>query len=364
MESRRPRPRRRPHRQRFLLLAVAGQLPAAAALLVAGGAWPLLLVPAAVLTWAFLTAFRTPWSLETRNRAHRALGVIPFLAWWVACVWFVLLAPIAFLLSLLSPAAWPLTATACAALGAASVWRRPRVVRIELAFPELPPALDGLTVVQLSDLHCGDFVPEEVVRDWVRRANRLEPDVVAVTGDLVASGTGHVAAVARALGGLRARRGVYASMGNHDYFGAGEPLVRALEASGLTVLRNAGVPAGDGLVVAGVDDTWTGRADVARALARRGDFTLLLAHDPELFPRAAALGADLTLSGHTHAGQLAVPWLVSRWNLARAVYRYSHGIYRDGARVLYVNAGLGFTGPPVRVGARGEITHITLRRAA
>jgi uncharacterized protein len=119
------------------------------------------------------------------------------------------------------------------------------------------------------------------------------------------------------------------------------------------------------LTVAGIDDTWTGRADLDKTLARAGerDFTLLLAHDPEVFPRAAALGADLTLSGHTHAGQLAVPFFVSRWNLARLVYRFSHGVYRQGEKALYVNAGLGFTGPPVRIGARGEITHITLVRA-
>jgi uncharacterized protein len=368
MSLRGARPRRaaRPHQRRIRILAIAGQLPAAAALFVAGGAWPLLLVPAALLTWSFFAAFRTPWSIQPASRAHLRLGVIPFFAWWVACAWFAVLAPAALLGAMLSPAAWPLTAAACVGLGLASVSRRPRVARVELSFPELPPALDGLTIVQLSDLHCGPFVSEEVVRSWVRRANRLEADLVAVTGDLIASGTSHVPAVARALGGLKARRGVFASMGNHDYFGSGEPLVRALEAEGLTVLRNQAHTFADGLVVAGADDTWTGRADLARTLARGGarDFTLLLAHDPELFPQAAALGADLTLSGHTHAGQLAVPFFVSRWNLARLVYRYSHGVYRLGDRVLYVNAGLGFTGPPVRIGARGEITHITLRARA
>jgi len=344
------------------MVIVGGQLPAAAALVIAGGPWPLLLIPAAVLTWSFLRALGSPWRLEPASRAHLRFGIMPFLVWWVACVWFVVLAPVALLGARLSPLAWPLTAAMCLALGAVSVWRRPRVARVELEFAELPAALDGLTIVQLSDLHCGPFVPESVVESWVRRANRLGADLVAVTGDLVASGTSHVAAVARALGGLRAARGVYASMGNHDYFGAGEPLVHALEAEGITVLRNASRPAGDGLVVAGVDDTWTRRDDVDAALERPGEFTLLLAHDPELFPRAAALGADLTLSGHTHAGQLAVPFFVSRWNLARAVYRFSHGLYRVGASVLYVNAGLGFTGPPVRIGARGEITHFTIRR--
>jgi predicted MPP superfamily phosphohydrolase len=351
--------RRARHRPRVRALAVGVQLPAAVALIVAGGAWPLVLAPAAALTWSFLASFRTPWSIEPSR------AVVPFLAWWVACAWFVLLLPAALLASLVSPLAWPLTAAACLALGALSVWKRPVVARVELSFRELPPALDGLTVVQLSDLHCGAFASEEVVRSWVRRANALGADLVAITGDLIASGTSHVAAVARALGELRAPRGVFASMGNHDYFGTGEPLVRALEDEGITVLRNRVLLLEDGLWVAGVDDTWTGRADLPRTLSRAGerDFTLLLAHDPELFPRAAALGADLTLSGHTHAGQLAVPFFVSRWNLAKLVHRFSHGVYRIGERALYVSAGLGFTGPPVRVGARGEIVHVTLRAA-
>src|SRR5688572_21758264 len=175
------RARRGSYRRRIAVLAVAGQLPAAIALLVAGGPWPLLLVPAAVLTGSFLLAFRTPWSIEPRSRAHLTLGIMPFLVWWVACAWFVLLAPAALLAARFSPLAWPLTAAACLALGSASVWRRPRVARLELAFPDLPPALDGMTIVQLSDLHCGAYAPEAVVRSWVRRANRLGADLVAVT---------------------------------------------------------------------------------------------------------------------------------------------------------------------------------------
>src|SRR5262249_37137931 len=137
----------------------------------------------------------------------------------------------------------------------------------------------------------------------------------------------------------------------------------ALAPHGLTVLRNAAFAARPGLVVAGVDDTWSGRADLARALGRAPEgFVVLLAHDPALFPAAAERDVPLTLSGHTHGGQLAFPFLRQRWNLGRVVHRFSLGIYRRGRACLHVSPGLATSGPPVRVGVRPEITLIRLRR--
>jgi predicted MPP superfamily phosphohydrolase len=241
--------------------------------------------------------------------------------------------------------------------------RAPHVASHGVEIDGLPAALDGLKVVQLTDLHCGPFVSEERVDGWVARANELDADVVALTGDFVAWGGRYVKAVARALGKLRARRGVFACMGNHDYFGggAGDRLVSALEAQGIEVLRNRSRALGDGLVVAGVDDAWTRRADLARALAGIDGWPLLLCHDPALFPRIARAGVPLTLSGHTHAGQFAVPF-VAQLNLAALITRYTAGFYREGASVLYVSSGLGTTGPPLRIGTRAEIVHLTLRR--
>jgi predicted MPP superfamily phosphohydrolase len=206
------------------------------------------------------------------------------------------------------------------------------------------------------------------VRRWVDRLNALKPDLVAVTGDLITSGDAFIDEVADALAGLRARDGVFACMGNHDYFGDAPRLVEALSAGGLAVLRNAGCVierAGARLFVAGVDDTWTGQADVARAVADRPPdaHTILLAHDPNLFPEAARLGVTLTLSGHTHGGQLAIPGLSRRFNLARIMTRFSSGLYRAGSSLLYVNRGSGTTGPPIRLGTRPEIALITLRCA-
>jgi predicted MPP superfamily phosphohydrolase len=157
-------------------------------------------------------------------------------------------------------------------------------------------------------------------------------------------------------------------MGNHDYFTDGEGMVRALEGAGLTVLRNRGVDIqrDDGVLhVAGVDDTWTRRADVSRALAARrpGTPVVMLAHDPELFAAAVDHGVDLTLAGHTHGGQLGVPLFARKLNLARLLTPLTSGFYRVGKATLYVNRGLGTTGPPVRLGVAPEIALFTLRRA-
>jgi hypothetical protein len=171
--------------------------------------------------------------------------------------------------------------------------------------------------------------------------------------------------VARALGGFVARDGVFACMGNHDYFTSAD-LAAALEGSGITVLRNRGVTIDGKLHVAGVDDTWTHRDDLPQALASRPAelFTLLLAHDPNLFPQAVEAGVDLTLSGHTHGGQLAVPWLAHRLSLARVITPFAAGLYRIGRSLLYVNVGAGTTGPPVRLGARAELTLLVLKKGA
>jgi uncharacterized protein len=239
---------------------------------------------------------------------------------------------------------------------------RPRVAEIDLTFPTFPAGLGSLRVAQLSDLHCGAFASERRVDSWVDQANELAPDLTVLTGDYVAWGPHYARPVTRALGRLRARLGVVACMGNHDYFGAGEALVRGFAEHGVPLLRNAARVVAPGFAVAAVDDRWSRRAHLGRALAGvpGGAFTLLLAHDPAQFPEIAAAGVPLTLSGHTHAGQLAVPGRPA-WNFAALAMRYTHGIYREGASALYVNSGLGTTGPPIRVGTRAEIALLTLR---
>jgi len=353
-------------------VSVGIQIPLVAALGTLTGHWlPFVLAPAA-LTIAFLSSMfggRSVWGEPSPVQLYGVLW--PFFAWWTVALLFALLAPVLLGLahfSSLTRDVALILGVALATLGAAgAVWQRPRLRTRDIHIVGLPEAFEGFRVAQISDLHCGPFASGARVAGWVSQVNRLRPDLIAVTGDLIANGEKFVPVVAAELGKLRAPSGVFASMGNHDYFTDGEALATAIEEAGLTMLRNRGVEVshGDGRIfVAGVDDTWTRRQDFDRALADRpaGMPTLLLAHDPALFPEAAARGVDLTLSGHTHGGQLALPFFARKLNLARLITRFTTGFYRVGDASLYVNRGLGTTGPPVRVGVRPEIGLLTLRR--
>jgi hypothetical protein len=243
-----------------------------------------------------------------------------------------------------------------------------RVRTLEISVPGLGAAFDGYRIAQLSDLHIGGLGPRRHAERWVARANALDVDLVALTGDYVTSGTAFHHDIASALTGLRARDGVVAVMGNHDYFGDGEPMMSLLRAGGVTVLCNEQrtISRGDDrLMIVGVDDTYTRRADITRALAEHEDGlpVVALAHDPQLFRALARRGVALVLSGHTHWGQLALPFAAERVNVSRLSYRYHAGLYTSGASTLYVHPGLGTTGPPVRLGAAPEITVLLLRCA-
>lgn len=355
-------------------IAVGIQIPLISALGQLTGHGGLIAAGASALTIGFILSMVGPRSVWGEPGRLRLYGILwPFFFWWTVALLFALILPFALGLEQLSSLAHHTVLAVglgVAAVGAAGgFWPRPRILEHDVALDQLPEAFEGLRIAQISDLHCGPFADGARVTEWVDAVNRLEPDLIAVTGDLIASGSQFVPVVAAALGRLRAPCGVFASMGNHDYFTDGEALATALEQAGLTVLRNRGVSVWRGearLYVAGVDDTWTRRHDVPRALADRpagGSVpALLLAHDPALFPEAAEHGVDLTLSGHTHGGQLAIPFLARRLNLARVMTRFTNGFYRDGRSTLYVNRGLGTTGPPVRIGVRPEITILTLRR--
>ena len=244
-----------------------------------------------------------------------------------------------------------------------------RVVERDLRVPGLDARLDGLRIAQLSDLHVGTLTPKSWAMAWVRAANGRAPDLAVVTGDMVTSGTHYHADIAEALGALRAKLGVFVSMGNHDYFGEGEPLVSLLREGGVSVLRNEGriiERGGASLWLAAVDDRWTRRDDLALALRGRpeGVPTVLLAHDPEGFDQAADAGVEVVLSGHTHGGQIAVPFLYRRLSPARIAHRYNVEFYRRGRSTLFVHPGLGTTGPPIRIGVAPEVTILVLRAAA
>lgn len=245
-------------------------------------------------------------------------------------------------------------------------WVRVRTIDVPIA--GLGPRFDGYRIAHLSDLHIGSHSPRARGERWAKRVNRLDVDLVALTGDYVTSGDEFHRDIAAVLSNMRARDGVVAVMGNHDYFGSGEGLVRLLREGGVEVLRNEWrllEREGDRMTLAGVDDTWTRRADVGRSLRGRdpGIPVIALAHDPSLFPKLAREGAALVLSGHTHWGQIAAPFLAARYNISRLSYRYHADLYREGDSTLYIHPGLGTTGPPIRIGSPPEITILRLCRA-
>lgn len=243
-----------------------------------------------------------------------------------------------------------------------------RVRHVDVALPHLPEAFEGYRIAHLSDLHLGAHCPAERARRWVRTVNEAEVDLVALTGDFVTSGVRFHETIADVLGELRAKDGVFAVMGNHDYYGDGEPLMSLLRAQGVSLLRNEStrIERGDEhIVVTGVEDRYTRRDDIDKALVglAPGMPIVALAHDPRHFDPLADGGAGLVLSGHTHWGQLAIPFAVLSLNLARLSYRYHAGRYARGDATLLISPGLGTTGPPLRLGAPPEITIIHLRAA-
>lgn len=266
------------------------------------------------------------------------------------------------------PDLWALAAYAAAAVvlgwGAFVTPFRLRVRRIDLVVPGLPQRFEGYRIAHLSDLHVGSFTSPETVARWVERVRRVEVDLTVVTGDLVTSGVRFHGVIADLLGRLRGTDGVLVVAGNHDYFGEGRPLFGELRRRGVQVLQNEVrviERGGDRLIVAGMDDGWTGRGDLDMALrGRPPGVTVLLAHDPAVFDEIEGRDVSLVLSGHTHGGQLAVPGLARWLNLTRGSHRYQLGVYRRGGCTLVVSGGMGCTGLPIRVGVVPEVLILQL----
>jgi len=241
---------------------------------------------------------------------------------------------------------------------------RPRLERVNLRFPGLPQAFDGLCIGQLSDLHLGHRFAAENTRWAVAQIMAEAPDLIALTGDLV-SYTRNIADLPDLLAPLRAPLGLFAVPGNHDHWEGLPELVETLRPLGVEFLVNAQRRLrwrGAELTVAGVDDAWDGDMDMDAALDGAADtgFTLLLCHMPDLADEAAMRGVDLQLSGHTHGGHIHLPWLGS-FVLPRYGWRYPIGHAHVGRTQLYVSRGVG--GIPLRFGCPPEATLITLRCA-
>lgn len=243
---------------------------------------------------------------------------------------------------------------------------RVRVRSIEVAVPGLPAAFDGFRIAHLSDIHIGGLFPADDARKVVAMTNRLGVDLVALTGDYVTSGNRFHEQTGRLLGELEGREGVVAVFGNHDNFGGREPLASTLAASGVTVLENEHIRIerdGAELVVAGVDDIYSRRASVHRTFehVEVGEPCVTLVHDPRQAARIAERTNGLILAGHTHWGQIGVPWRSHKLNIAGKRFHAEGGLSTVGDAQLYVHPGIGATGVPVRFGVAPEVTVLVLR---
>jgi hypothetical protein len=254
---------------------------------------------------------------------------------------------------------------AALAAGMLASLRGPHVRRIDIPIEGLDPALDGMRIVQITDLHVGPTLGRRYVRRVVHMANELAPDLVALTGDLVDGPPARLARHIAPLAELRPTGRVFFVPGNHEYYSGAQPWLEHFHALGFRVLLNAHETLsvrGARLVVGGVIDPAGGepKPELAAAKGERAALRLLLAHNPKLAPLAQAAGFDLQLSGHTHAGQFFP------WTLAVHLVHAPHvaGLSRNGRMQVYVSAGTGTWGPPVRFGSEPELTLIRLVKAA
>jgi len=238
--------------------------------------------------------------------------------------------------------------------------------RVRIALARLPQSLSGYRIAQITDLHVGPTIGRAYVEEIVERVNALQPNLVAVTGDLVDGPVEQLGPLVEPIAQLKAPDGAFFVTGNHEYFVPGlERWLHFLKERGLRVLRNERVPirGSEGFDLAGIDDLTAksyGRghgADLPRALAGRdaARAIVLLAHQPRQVKDAVALGVDLQLSGHTHGGQI-FPFTL----LVRLFEPYLAGLFKLGQTQLYVSRGTGYWGPPMRLGAPAEITLIEL----
>ena len=232
----------------------------------------------------------------------------------------------------------------------------------------LPNSFHGLRVVQISDIHHGLFLPKEWLSEAVRQANRLNPDIIALTGDFVTYSKRNIGPAAELLGRLRARYGVFAVLGNHDFRVDPSAITEALRRQHIDVLRNRHVTlwfGGESLYLAGVDDYGYG-ADLRRAMrgVPREAATVLLAHNPRVIHLASRHNVSLVLSGHTHGGQVNLPLFGTVYGRSPERLRYKIGWDRMAATQIYVSRGIGTIVLPWRLRCPAEITHLELLQGA
>jgi predicted MPP superfamily phosphohydrolase len=279
-------------------------------------------------------------------------------------------------------------ATSCLLPPVYASWVEPNwleVTRLDVGIPGLPPVLDGFSIAQLSDFHLGPYVERAQVRRSAQVANALEPDLILLTGDFVSGSATHSAACAEELAGLAAKHGVCAVLGNHDNWTNPDLVAANVATVGITVLRDDVYPIelGEGrLWLLGIEDTgftagflsgsfgdfkaaWADQRERLAGMLRElpvDEPRLLLVHNPDFTEMLPEGRIDLALCGHTHGGQVSLPFLGAPVVPSFFGNKYSSGLVRGPRTLVYVNRGIGLIAPPVRFNCRPEVTLLRLRR--
>ena len=222
-------------------------------------------------------------------------------------------------------------------------------------------------VVQLTDIHAGLYMTRREMRRYAERVNRLQPDLFVLTGDFVSNSLSYLPGCLAEMEQVQARYGTFATLGNHEHYSGKMPdILAAFGRTRITLLQNGHqvIDTGRGrFAVAGIDDLRTGVPDLEVALdgLNAAMPTILLSHQPEIFPQAARRSVPLTLAGHWHGGQVKMSLPGLDLSIAHLMSPYPEGLYRIGASHLYVSRGIGTTGAPIRLNAPPEITlfHLT-----
>ena len=326
----------------------------------------------------------------TRLTWYEALIEAPF-AWWVVC------SLVAFLVAMLL---WPVRRLAQSLGAPESPGRRQflersvnavvaapfvagayglfygrlnlEITRQRIRMARLPQAFAGFRIAQLSDIHIGPFMTEDQIRKYVAIVNGLKPDLIALTGDFVTWDPSTQQAVVNALASLYAPFGVFGCLGNHEaWSGTEDSITRMFRAVGIRILRAENVPIvsthGESFNLIGVDFETSRRMGPSAKFVHRylagieslmvpTTANILMSHNPDTFDRAAELGIDLSLAGHTHGGQVALEFVNPEIAPSRLVTPYVSGWFQKPGGQLYVNRGIGTIGVPIRVGAPPEIT--------
>lgn len=238
--------------------------------------------------------------------------------------------------------------------------------RIEIKLERLPAKLDGFRIIHLSDIHHSPFTPLDHIRRAVKISNRLRPDVFLLTGDYVSHHPEFIGPVAEVLGKLESKYGTHACLGNHDHWTDADLVTHLFRGEGISVLVNEGFrmeTESGSFWLAGVDDYMVGKTDVTSALkgSYPDELKILLAHNPIIFRQAVRAGVDLTLSGHTHGGQVKLRDAERRIIPRR---KLSSGLHRRRDSQIYITRGIGTVVLPIRYQCPPEISLIELRCAS